>query len=323
MSTYKLKINNYQIIKSAELELKQGLTLIQGKSNHGKSSLFKALKQLLYNTSGTDYIKHGTPQCLIELQHLDNNNDSTYLIQYLKSKTKSQYTITTSQGTEVYQKLGSSQLDIIKNITHIDKQFDYNFWSQMEKPFLIGLTPREQFDILQNSPHSTTLQNTLQHMVQDRKQFANQEHTNQAKLELLQQQNSQYTQQLQQLPSITTLFNQITTLKQDYTTLSTLQTKFTHLTTLQQQITPLQQRLQDLHNLPTTSSLQDLYTTITTTQAKYKQLQQSVHPINDLQNQLHTIQTQHDQITCLIQTHFPNCPLCNQPFHNHTTEGGN
>lgn len=323
MSTYKLKVNNYQIIKSAEIDIKQGLTLIQGHSNHGKSSLFKALKQLLYNTSGTDYIRHGSPQCTIELSLLDETENSlTYSIQYLKSKTKSQYTIQSNQGTEVYQKLGSSQLEQIKSLTHIDKNYDYNFWSQMEKPFLIGLTPREQFDILQNSPHSTTLNSVLQQMVSDRKQYSQKETSTQAKLELIQQQNNQFTTQLNQLPKITQLFNQTTALKSHNDTLASLKSTYTRLQNTTKDIEPLQNRFNKLQKLPNLDSLQSLYETITKTTLKYHQLQQSVHPINDLKNSLTNVDTQIDKINCLIQTNFPNCPLCNQPFHNDNHIGG-
>ena len=315
MSKYTLKVSNFQIIKNAEIELRQGLTLIQGHSNHGKSSLFKALKQLVYNTSGTDYIRHNSTGTTISLSYFENDA-MVYNIEYYKSKTKSQYTVTTSQGTNVYQKLGSSQPEFIKDITQIDKSYDYNFWNQLEKPFLIGLTPREQFDILQNSPHSKVLTDCLSTMVQDRKSYQTQETQLQAKLELIQHQSTSYKEQLKSLPKVSNLFTKITKLKDTHTLLNDLNLKFTRLSHLTQEITPLQSKLQSLSTLPDLTHLTTLHTNIQTLQSQYHKLQQTVYPINELQNTISNLQTQYDQITCFLQTHFPNCPLCNRPFHN-------
>ena len=316
-TTYKLKVQNYQILKSAEIDIKQGLTLIQGHSNHGKSSLFKAFRQLLYNNSGTDYIRHGSNQCTISLS-LHQGDTPVYYIEYQKSKTKSQYTIQTPQnGTEVYQKLGSSQLDQIKNLTNIDKQLDYNFWSQMEKPFLIGLTPREQFDILQNSPHSTTLQNCLHQMTEDRKTYQRQEVQHQAKLELLQQQNNQFTTQLIQLPTVDRLFHQMESLRLRNDVLQNLSSLLRNLTQVTKDLIPLNQKLTSLQNIPSLEHLNTLYDQIQSISSKYKALQQSVYPINELQNSIQNLSTEYERIHLFTQQHFPNCPLCNQPFHNH------
>ena len=45
-------IENYQIIKKGSILIRPGITLITGPSNNGKSSIFKAYKQIIYNLSG-------------------------------------------------------------------------------------------------------------------------------------------------------------------------------------------------------------------------------------------------------------------------------
>lgn len=322
MSTYKLHTQNYQIIKDATITIPQGLTLITGKSNNGKSSLIKSFQQLIYNTSGTTFIRHNQPNITISLEFTNPDNPSdNYTIVYTKSHKGGKYQITHNNNTDIYQKLGSSQLPQIKDITHIDKELNYNFWNQMEKPFLLSLSPKEQFDILQNSPHSSTLQSVSTSMVSDRKSYQQSQTQHQSKLELIQQQNTQYQQQLSQLPTITSLFNQITDLKHTSQHLQTLHTKYTQYQQITSQITPIATRLSQLSNIPSLDTLITLHATISTITAKYHKLQQSVYPINDLLNTIRNTQTQSDRITCLIQTYFPNCPLCNQPFitHNHTT----
>lgn len=312
MSTYTLQIKDFQIIKNADLQFHQGLTLIQGLSNHGKSSIFKAFRQLLYNTSGTDYIRHNQSRTLITLTY-----DDVYTIEYLKSKTKSQYTITTENGTEVYSKLGSSQLDVIKSLTNIDKDLDYNFWYQMDKPFLISNSPKEQFDILQNSPHSTTLNNCLHQMTEDRKTYQKQELQFQSQLELIQHQNTQFTTDLQKLSLITQLFTSIDALKDTNTKIKELSQKIARLSTLSTETLELHRQVDKLHNLPSLDSLITLNNSINQFALKFKNLQQTIHPINDLKNQINNTSLEYDRIKLFINTHFPNCPLCNQPFHNH------
>ena len=155
--TDKFIIKNYQIIKNGEIELRPGITLITGPSNNGKSSIFKAYKQLIYNLSGNTYINQFADQCKLIL-----DNDE-YTIEYKKTKTKSSYDIkvVNPETTLHIDKLGVNQIDKIKELTHIDKDLGYNFWDQLEKPFLLCKTNREQFLLLQQSPISANLLNNL------------------------------------------------------------------------------------------------------------------------------------------------------------------
>ena len=141
--TDKFTIDNYQIIKHGEILFRPGITLITGSSNNGKSSIFKAYKQIIYNLSGNTYINQNADKCKLTLENDD------YKITYTKTKTKSSYDITTNEGSLSFDKLGVNQIPEIKDLVKIDKNLHYNFWEQLEKPFLINRTNREQFLLLQ------------------------------------------------------------------------------------------------------------------------------------------------------------------------------
>lgn len=314
---YTLDISNYQILSSVSLKILPGVTLITGHSNNGKSSIFKAFQQLVYNTSGTDYIKHNQDKTTISLQQYIDNNP-VYKIQYFKHRQQGgKYIVTTfnpQENTQTYTKLGTSQPEFIKDLTHIDKDLNYNFWSQMDKPFLISQTPKEQFDYLQQSPHTQTLQNVLKNMTTDRKQTDHSLSASQAQLELLQQQSKQYQSQLQHLPKIKELFTTITSLKAHQETLLRLQDVYARYTKID--LTDLQNTLNRLKTLPTLDNLNKSHDTLFQTLSLYSQLLQTTKPINELKYTIQNTITQYDRTKLFLQQQFPVCPLCNQPLHN-------
>lgn len=312
MSHYSLDVKNYQIIKQAHLEFHQGLTLITGKSNNGKSSLFKAFKQLAYNTPGMDFIKHNTKQSTITLTHQDTT------ITYSKHISDGgKYHIQTPQINEVYTKLGSSQPDIVKETLRIDKEFNYNFWDQLNKPFLISMSPREQFDLIQNSPHSITLNQCISNITADRKQSQTQQVQLQSQLDLLHDQISQQEQQITNLPKLATLHQQITTLQNTSLHLNNLTDLLDAHNSID--ISTIQAKLSKLGTLPTLTSLETTLNQFTNIDSIYQLLLGTTKPINDIQHQITTKSTTYDAVSKLLTEQFTSCPLCNQPF---TTQGG-
>lgn len=327
MSTYKLTIDNYQILQHAQLLFPQGLTLITGPSNHGKSSIFKALQQLVYNTPGTNYINHNHTKTTIQFTKYATDNDTStddnvvYDITYSKdTKGNGQYDITDYTNIlpnqqERFTKLGSSQIDPVKQLTHIDKQLNYNFWNQMDKPFMLSLTNKEQFDLLQQSPHTQTLNNVQQHMTQDRKQYDKYITQTQSQLTLIQQQNQQFTTQLINKPQIDDLYNTISQMQQHRNNITQLTTLLTQYDTID--LNKLQGLLSTLQDIPSLTTLQQTKQQLDQFTTLFNNLTRTVQPINELLNTIQQYQTQQTRVQLFTQTHFKLCPLCHQPFNNH------
>lgn len=303
---YELEITNYQIIKHGKITFKPGLTLITGQSNNGKSSIFKAFKQLAYNTPGSDYISHNTNHTSLKLT-LPNQDQ----ILYYKSKNDSHYQINQNQPLS---KIGSQQVPQIAQLLHIDKTLNYNFWNQLDKPFLISLSPKEQFDLLQQSPHTQTLQSILQNITQDRKNTQQLHLQQESQLQLIQQQNTQYQNQLTLLPNYTQLYTQITSLKdqsQHLLNLKNTLNQYNSIDTL-----TLQFQLKKYSNLPNTSHLENTFTCLQNSKNLLHDLLQTQNPINETHELIKNLQIKIDQLQLYLKTNFKLCPLCNQPFHN-------
>lgn len=97
-----LKIENFQIIRKAELKFEKGVNLIVGQSGNGKSSILRAIKTLLLNSSGSQKnIRHGADSTSVSMYY--NGND----VEWKRTKTGSKYII---NGQE-YSKLGTSNLN--------------------------------------------------------------------------------------------------------------------------------------------------------------------------------------------------------------------
>lgn len=306
MSKYTFKIKNYQIIKNAELEFRPGLTLLRGRSNNGKSSVFKAFKQLVYNTSGTDYIKHGSASTTLIL---DYEGEEKYSIEFSKGATGgSKYSLSTLASP--LTKVGVNQPEQVRDLVKINKEFDYNFWNQLDKPFLISLSPREQFDLIQNSPHSVTLQSCLDALTEDRKQHQRNQLQLQSKLETLQEQSKVYAEQLRDLPTVTEIHEKMQSLSQDRQKL----TQLTDLLTRHESINIdfITQRLSLLNNIPSTNSVQPIIDNITELERYHGLLLKTVQPINDINSKLNNIQQEFADVQNLLSYGFDTCPLCNQ-----------
>ena len=99
MKISKIKVNNYRLLKSFELEVEEKLSLIIGKNNTGKTSLFSVLskflnpssrKGFLYNDFNTDFkkiVENSVINAEIEKEkyedvsknHMDNHEECFYL----------------------------------------------------------------------------------------------------------------------------------------------------------------------------------------------------------------------------------------------------
>jgi len=132
----KIKIKNFQSIKSAEIEV-EGLTVITGPNNIGKSALARAVGGLFSNLRGNSFVRRGEKYCSVEIVF-----DDTESVSWEKGKSKNNYVV---NGATI-SKVGNNapeELEAFKVIpVSVDgKQIWPQIAKQFEQIFLLNLPP--------------------------------------------------------------------------------------------------------------------------------------------------------------------------------------
>lgn len=152
-----LYIENFQSIKEAMIPL-DGLTVLTGPSNNGKSVVFRALRAVLENVWPSTYLRHGTTQCKVILVFPRTDEHEIDFIKYIKGKTKNEYSVYYRDGRQpsVYPKIGRNIPDEIQNIGFAQ------ITSERGDVFSPIFQPQHSYFMLNNTPTVfTSLLNTV------------------------------------------------------------------------------------------------------------------------------------------------------------------
>lgn len=137
-----MEIINFQSHKHTVLNFENGLNVIVGQSDCGKSAIIRALKWVLYNEpKGNDFITQGENSCRVSI----TLSDDTTIVREKKSS-KNIYRLIKADGTEnVYEGFGGDIPPQIAQAHNIIKmQLDsslsqsINIAEQLETPFLLS-----------------------------------------------------------------------------------------------------------------------------------------------------------------------------------------
>lgn len=138
----KLILENFQSHKYSELVFNEGMNVIVGPSDSGKSAIIRALKWVLYNEPSGDYfIRENETQCSVTI----HTNDGFILKRY-RTRSKNGYSLIYPSGEElVFEGIGNSVPNEIIETIGIQKiQLDsgesasINIGEQLEGPFLLS-----------------------------------------------------------------------------------------------------------------------------------------------------------------------------------------
>lgn len=127
-----ISIKNFQSHKSTKLTLSDGINVLVGESDNGKSAIYRAIKMLFFNQSGINFIHFNEKNCSVEAIL----NDCRVQI----DKPENQITL----DDETYSSIGRGVPDDVKNKTGI-KEIDFvdgvkkiiNFQDQHNYKFMI------------------------------------------------------------------------------------------------------------------------------------------------------------------------------------------
>lgn len=182
----KVNIKNFQIIAQTSIEI-QGVTLLTGPTNNGKSALLKACIYALRNEQGSHYIKYGEDTCKTALKFENFVDNDDILLKWSKTKTGGEVEIKYQGKTTHLEKLGRGQDSIIAiykpfNLDGVklgDLYLTPNFWMQMEKPVTTELSGKSDmfklFNWLSGSGKildiTESLNRDLTELVEDQKEL--------------------------------------------------------------------------------------------------------------------------------------------------------
>lgn len=142
ISIEKITIENFQSHKDTQIIFSDGLNVIIGASDHGKSAIIRAIKWVLYNEPrGNDYIRQGANYAKVTLK-MSNG----YTITRERTPSKNRYILTDKEkNSSIFEGFGSevpyevvSAHGIPKIILDMDKKSCINISEQLEGPFLIS-----------------------------------------------------------------------------------------------------------------------------------------------------------------------------------------
>ncbi|MCF6097423.1 AAA family ATPase [Thermovorax subterraneus] len=137
----KLKINNFQSHKNTEITFDEGLTVILGPTDQGKSAIIRALKWVLYNEPrGTDFISVGSNLCRVTLEMDDGT-----VITRERTNNKNRYILIKNGKKQIFEGFGNVvPVEITKahGIPKIyldkDSTCTVNLAEQLDGPFLLS-----------------------------------------------------------------------------------------------------------------------------------------------------------------------------------------
>ncbi len=163
---FKVDIKNYQAIEEASLEFTPGITIIKGDTNSGKSAIFRAIRDAVFNRTGDRFIKNGKEFTSVKI---DYNGAEVFWKKHRKHTIPTEYKI----NKEFYSKVGRTQVpevaDVlsIKEVKLVNEKERINFWYQMDKPFLMDKTASHLFEFLSLSSEEDNLTKIVKVMKTD------------------------------------------------------------------------------------------------------------------------------------------------------------
>ncbi len=158
----RIVIQNFQSHKNTELNLSPGVNVIIGKSDSGKTAIYRALYWVTFNHPlGDDFRSHWSgkgDETSVELVFNEG-----HCIKRIRSNTCNRYEWTKidDQINQIYDALGQS---VPKNIQEIINLEAINFSSQLDPPFLISKSSAEAGRYLNDIIGLDVIDQTISHL---------------------------------------------------------------------------------------------------------------------------------------------------------------
>lgn len=140
----KLQIKNFQSHKDTTLEFDEGLNIIVGPTNSGKSSILRALKKVIRDSpSGNNFVNVDAKECIISIETEKDIIERRIVTSSTGETKTNEYTL----NEDCFAKFGKEiPLEVIRTLKMPEVEFDnskidLNFADQLEGPFLLSSPP--------------------------------------------------------------------------------------------------------------------------------------------------------------------------------------
>jgi len=146
-----LQIKNFQSHKDTTLEFDEGLNIITGPTNMGKSAILRALKKVIRDTPvGNNFVNIDAKECIITVTTEDNEVERRIVVSSKGDTKANEYTL----NDDLYAKFGKGIPDEVKQAFRMPEikfdtiKLDLNFADQLDLPFLVSFTPSLKAKVL-------------------------------------------------------------------------------------------------------------------------------------------------------------------------------
>lgn len=154
-----LQVIDYQAIEKALLKI-EGLTIIKGESNSGKSSIFKALYDATHNRFRNGCVRFGQDSAVVTLKYGDRDD----VLRIERSTLGGSPIMRLGTKATGYKRFDKLNREVPKEVLDynnfgrvdltVDKYVSLNFFPQFTPPLLLQFSPRRIVDMLSYSKAS-------------------------------------------------------------------------------------------------------------------------------------------------------------------------
>ncbi len=254
MGNLAVQIKNYQILENAKLEFEDGLNIIVGPSNNGKSAIIRAIEALTYNKAGNSFIRSGTNGAAVAIRTEDGHT-----IIWSKSSDEGIYKV----DGQVYNKIGRGQLTEVANILGMseisinDDKVRINFLKQMEYPFLLDKNPSQLFSFLSMSNDGDRLTGIFSDMRSDLKKTNSEIDTVLGKIDVYKEQITREQNLIKNYQGIDELNDRVLSFDSKAQRLTQMQMKLESVKALKEKLISLREEILKLRKIK--SDLEAVY----------------------------------------------------------------
>jgi DNA repair exonuclease SbcCD ATPase subunit len=167
----KISIEGYQAVKKASIDV-EGITMIVGSNNNGKSSICRGVISALFGGIGTDFINHDMNHVLVDIEFdPENEKEFTKIVWCKDKKSNTRYDIngqdlykTGKKGpTDILAKHGISTLKVRK------EEINLMYWEQLSEIFIVKQAPTFAFEIISSIMGDRKIYPVLKKIIGDNK----------------------------------------------------------------------------------------------------------------------------------------------------------